>query len=194
MTNFFQKTTSLSSYIRGFLYNYLLLGGKSKALSFGSNSKFWGQIVIGENVKIGSNVSIFKKSLIFDNVTIGDNVELRSNRGNQIIVGKNCTINRGSVIIGQVTIGDNCLIAPLCVVVGSNHIFSNLDVLIRNQGIHSKGIIIQNNVWLGAKVTILDGVTIGANSVIGAGSVVTKNIPNNSIAVGNPCRVVKSRG
>jgi len=62
----------------------------------------------------------------------------------------------------------------------------------RTQGLQwAKPITIENNVWLGGNVTVLAGVTIGENSVIGAGSVVTKNIPPNTLAVGNPCKVIK---
>ena len=68
-----------------------------------------------------------KEAFISNDVHIGDNVEFRSNGGNKISVGENCTINRGSLIMGEVLIGSNCLIAPLCVVVGSNHNFSNVD-------------------------------------------------------------------
>lgn len=193
LLNSYQKTKSLKKYLRGVIFNRLLLRGKSRNLRIARNVEIWGDIIIGSNVNIGSNVKIYKKSKISDNVYLGDSVELRSNAGNKIILGEGCTINRGSLIMGEVEIGENCLIAPLCVIVGSNHNFDSTSELINSQGISSKGIVIEHNVWLGAQVIVLDGVSIGANSIIGAGSVVTKNIPSNSIAVGNPCKVIKSR-
>ncbi|WP_439474438.1 acyltransferase [Algoriphagus formosus] len=191
--NIYQKYKSFIKHLRGLFYNIFLYSGKSKNLRVASNVEMWGDITLGNNIYVGSNSKIYTKVILSDGVYIGDNVELRSNGGNKISIGINCTVNRGSLIIGEVKIGSNCLIAPLCVVVGSNHNFSNVDELINKQGISSKGIKIGDNVWLGAHVTVLDGVHIGANSVIGAGSVVTKDVPANSVAVGNPCKVVKER-
>jgi len=188
-----QKSKSLGKYIRGWIYKYLTSNYQIKNLRVSNNVDIWGKIELGNNIYIGSGVKIYTNNRIGNNVYLGDNVELRCNGVNEIKIGKNCTLNRGSIILGNVRIGDNCLIAPLCVVSGSNHNFSNVNSNINKQGISSKGIIIKNNVWLGAQVTILDGVTIGENSIIGAGSVVTKSIPKNSIAVGNPCTVIKSR-
>lgn len=68
-----------------------------------------------------------------------------------------------------------------------------IDSIERNKGLEfARPIIVGNNVWIGANVTVVPGVTIGDNCVIGAGSVVTKDIPDNTVAVGNPCKVIKS--
>lgn len=86
-------------------------------------------------------------------------------------------------------IGDNAFIAPNVGIYTAGH---PLDAERRNQGLeYAYPITIGNNVWIGAGVSILPGVTIGDNVVIGAGSVVTKDIPSNSLAVGNPCRVLR---
>lgn len=98
----------------------------------------------------------------------------------------NCVILDGA----PVTFGDNVFIAPNCGFYTAGH---PLDVQQRNQGLeYAKPIHVGNNVWIGAHVSVLPGVTIGDNCVIGAGSVVTKDIPANSLAVGNPCRVIRS--
>lgn len=193
MLNIFQRWKSLIKYARGWIFNHLLIDGKVKNLRISNSVDIWGDIKLGNNIYIGSAVKIYRKNTIHDNVYIGDSVELRCNGENRIEIGENCTINRGSIILGNVRIESNCLIAPLCVISGSNHDFSELDKNINKQGITSKGVIIEKNVWLGANVTVLDGVTIEENSIIGAGSVVTKNIPKNSVAVGNPCIVIKTR-
>ena len=112
--------------------------------------------------------------------------------GCHIFVGDNFYANFGCVIldVNKVTIGNNVMFAP------SVHIFAAThptDPFVRNSGLElGLPITIGDNVWIGGNSTINPGVKIGNNCVIGSGSVVTHDIPDNSIAVGNPCRVVKS--
>ena len=111
--------------------------------------------------------------------------------GNNIKLGKNVFINSSCYFMdcGKITIVDNVFIGPSCGLYTANH---PLDFQTRNQGLEQAlQITIGNNVWLGGNVVILPGITIGDNCVIGAGSVVTKNIDANSIACGNPCKVIK---
>ncbi|ONI39001.1 maltose acetyltransferase [Candidatus Epulonipiscium fishelsonii] len=111
--------------------------------------------------------------------------------GYNIEIGDNFYTNHNCVILdgAKVSIGNNVFIAPNCCISTANH---PLDYEQRNKGIeYAVPIIIEDSVWIGASVTILSGVTIGKNSVIGAGSIVTKNIPPNVIAVGNPCKVLR---
>lgn len=111
--------------------------------------------------------------------------------------GYNCQIGDGTFINhnaylmdgASITIGENCFIGPNCGMYTATHPLLPEQ---RNQGLEKASpIAIGDNVWLGASVIILPGVTIGSCCVIGAGSVVTKNIPDGVIAVGNPCRVVR---
>ena len=89
-----------------------------------------------------------------------------------------------------VTIGDDCFIGPNVSIYTACH---STDPVERNSRREwAESVIIGDNVWIGGSVTILPGVTIGDNVTIGAGSVVTKDIPSNSIAVGNPCKVIKT--
>ena len=111
--------------------------------------------------------------------------------GVNIHVGKNFIANFNLTVldIAKVTIGDNVLIAPNVQLYTVDH---PLDPAERNTlKLLAQPITIGNNVWIGGGVIVLPGVTIGDNSVIGAGSVVTKDIPANSLAFGNPCKVVK---
>lgn len=111
--------------------------------------------------------------------------------GYNIEIGENFYMNVNCVILdgAKVTFGDNVFVAPGCGFYTAGH---PLDVTQRNQGLeYAKPITIGNNVWIGAQVCVLPGVTIGDNCVIGAGSVVTKDIPANVVAVGNPCRVIR---
>lgn len=106
-------------------------------------------------------------------------------------IGDNTFINHNAYLMdcAPIRIGSDCFIGPNCGMYTAIH---PLVAEERNQGIEkAKPIKIGNNVWIGADVTILSGVKIGENSVIGAKSVVTKDIPANVIAVGNPCRVLR---
>lgn len=96
-------------------------------------------------------------------------------------------------IQSHLEIGENTLIAPGCYICDYDHNFENLEKPINKQGYVSQPITIGSDVWIGAKSIILKGVHIGKGVVIGAGSVVTCDIPDFSIAVGNPARVVKKR-
>ena len=112
--------------------------------------------------------------------------------GYNIALGENFYMNVNCVILDEakVTFGDNVFIAPNCALYTAGHPF---DVEQRNRGLeYAKPITVGNNVWIGGNVVVLPGVSIGDNCVIGAGSVVTKDIPADSLAVGNPCKVIRS--
>ena len=112
-----------------------------------------------------------------------------------IRVGRDCFIGEANVIRGQggVTIGNDVYTGPLVQILAVNHVYSDPDTPIREQGITAQGITIEDDVWLAAGVIVLDGVRIGRGSVIGAGAVVTGDIPPYGIAVGSPAHVVKDR-
>ncbi len=194
MLNYYNKYKALISIIKGFIIRLLFLPkNNGEKLRIGRNVVLRGNLKIGKYVKIESNVKIYNYTEIGDYVSIGDNVELRSNGSSIVKIGNKTSINRNSMVMGLVSIGDNCAIAPGCVIVGSNHNFNDRDLNIKSQGLSRKGINISNDVWFGANVVVLDGVSIGEGSIIGAGSVVTKSVPPYSIAVGNPCKVIKTR-
>lgn len=111
--------------------------------------------------------------------------------GYNISIGENFFMNMNCVILdgAKVTFGDNVFIAPGCGFYTAGH---PLDSERRNRGLeYARPITVGNNVWIGAQVCVLPGVTIGDNTVIGAGSVVTKSMPANVLAAGNPCRVIR---
>jgi acetyltransferase-like isoleucine patch superfamily enzyme len=159
------------------------------------------KIEIGSESFIAHGVSIIIRNLSSKGL-IGKKVKL--DKG--VIIkpaGENCCIEIddhtfiGSYTCiagpGNVKIGKNCLIAAHSGIVANNHIFSDPTEMIRSQGLTCQGIVIEDNCWLGYGVKVLDGVTIGEGSVIGAGAIVTKNIPAYSVAVGVPAKVVRSR-
>ncbi|UIR54755.1 sugar O-acetyltransferase [Sphingobacterium sp. SRCM116780] len=111
--------------------------------------------------------------------------------GYNIELGENFYSNHNLVILdcAKVAFGDNVFIGPNCSFYTAGH---PIDVEQRNKGLeYARPIRVGDNVWFGGNVVVLPGVTIGDNCVIGAGSVVTKDIPSNTIAVGNPCKVLK---
>lgn len=111
--------------------------------------------------------------------------------GYNIEVGENFYTNIGCVILdgARVKFGDNVFVAPYCGFYTAGHV---LDAEQRAKGLeYAYPITIGNNVWIGGHVCVLPGVSIGDNTVIGAGSVVNKSIPANVLAAGNPCRVIR---
>lgn len=111
--------------------------------------------------------------------------------GYNIHIGENFFANHNVVILdcAKVTFGDNVFIAPNCVFSTAGH---PLDVEQRNKGLeYAYPITVEDNVWIGASVTVLPNVTIGSGSVIAAGSIVNRDIPKGVIAAGNPCKVIR---
>ena len=115
--------------------------------------------------------------------------------GGNVVIGDNSTINPCAIIYGQggTIIGNGVRIAAHTVVVPSNHIYSDPNKYIYTQGLSKKGIKIEDDVWLGAGVKILDGVTIAKGCVIGANAVVTKDTEPFGIYVGVPAKKIKNR-
>jgi len=141
--------------------------------------------------------SYYKKRLreVGEGLTIFSNVIIDS--PDRIKMGKNVHINHGCIIDasdGEIEIGDNVLIGPYCVLRAANHVFSNPNIPIIEQEHEPGKIIVEDDVWIGAHVTVVPNVKIGRGSVIGAGAVVTKDIAPFSIAVGVPAKKIGNRG
>lgn len=124
------------------------------------------------------------KSLIEDFTTINNGV-------GDVIIGDRSIIGLGSTIIGPVTIGNDVMLAQNIVISGMNHGYEDIAVPPSRQKDICKQIIIADEVWIGANSVITAGVSLGKHCIIGAGSVVTKDIPAFSVAAGNPARVIK---
>lgn len=178
----------LKSRLRSFL-----LFGKSNKVRFGRKVKLSGQIKFGENISIRDYSNLRGKNItIDDDVFIHENVLIRGKE--YISIGKGSTINRNTCILDKVKIGRYCSIAPNVVIVGSNHNFDDSTKKIKEQGTELKGIVIEDDVWIAANSTILDGVTLGKGSIVAAGAVVNKDVPPYSVVGGVPAKIIKSRG
>ena len=141
-----------------------------------------------DGIVFGSNVTIAKHAILSCTGVI-------AHKGKGIRIGNNSAVGAQSFVGGQggITIGNDVIMGPQVKIFSENHSFDQTDVLIRKQGETRKGVVIGDNCWIGAGVTILDGVTIASGCVIAAGSVVSTSIPENSLAMGIPARVMRSR-
>lgn len=157
---------------------------------------------LGAHIFIGDGVTIFgraasEKVVIGDKVFINKDTIIESGHGGSLFIGARTTIQprcQFSVYKGEIRIGNDVQVAPNCAFYPYNHGMS-AGVAMKSQPLFSKGgIRIDDDVWLGYGVIVLDGVHIGKGAVVGAGSVVTRDIPAGSIAAGVPAKVVKERG
>ena len=112
-----------------------------------------------------------------------------------ITIGNDCFIGEMTVMRGQggIYMGNKVYTGPFVQILAVNHVFSDPNVPIADQGITAQGIVIEDDVWIGAGAMVLDGVRIGTGSVIGAGAVVSQDIPPYSLAVGSPAKPIKDR-
>ena len=124
------------------------------------------------------------------NSTIEDFSAINNGVGD-VVIGDRTRIGLSNTIIGPVKIGDDVRLAQNVVLSGLNHNYDKIDSPIHAQGVSTKPIIIEDESWIGANVVIVPGVTVGKHSIVAAGSVVTKNIPEYSVAAGNPARILK---
>ncbi|WOD39457.1 acyltransferase [Nodosilinea sp. E11] len=182
----------LGTAIRKFLYPFL-----SKRWGKAPYIQAWVEILGAENITVGDNVSILRYSILncnFENsqLRLGENISL--DRGVSIRLGNDCTIDIGDNTYigpysclsgpGNVEIGRECMIASMVGIYANQH---------HHVGSSEKGITIEDKCWIGTGAKILDGVTIGYGSAIGAGAVVTRDIPPYSVAIGVPAKVLKNR-
>ncbi len=148
------------------------------------------------NCYIGLHTRVVGHVLIYNNVSIRQYVRLYSCKDDGIIIGENSDIGEMSTIssFNSIVIGKNVLTGPHVFISDHNHNYENPYLPIMNQGVLSKEndrVLIDDGSWIGTNVVIVGNVHIGKNCVIGANSVVTKDIPDYSVAVGIPCKVIK---
>ncbi|WP_187126156.1 acyltransferase [Ligilactobacillus agilis] len=200
--------TKISNFDKLIIYNsvaWKILRGVVKRIFLGKTK---GLLFIGKKVNVTHGKNIFcGKNVKFEdyseiqglssngihfgnNVTIGRFTSIRptsyygvGNLGYGLEIGDNSSIGPFGFVgcAGKISIGKNVMIGPRVSFFAENHNFKQKEVSIKEQGVSNKGIIIEDNCWIGSGVIILDGVTIGAGSVIGAGTLITKNIPKNSV-------------
>lgn len=165
-------------------YGYRITAGQSLIIEDGV---FINALSI-KGITFGRNVSIGKGTIINCTGVI-------SNKGVGLEVGNHTGIGAQSFIgcQGGIKIGSDVIIGPGLKMFSENHNFQSYEVPIRLQGEDRQGIVIGNNCWFGAGVTVLDGVSVGDGCVVAAGSLLNKSIPSNSIVAGVPAKFIKHR-
>ncbi|MDG5471370.1 DapH/DapD/GlmU-related protein [Jeotgalibacillus sp. ET6] len=126
----------------------------------------------------------------------GDNINIEKGAsfGRNISLGNNSGIGIDAELSSDIYIGSNVMMGPECRIYTQNHSFQNKNIPMYMQGFSTvKPVHIDDDVWIGSRVIILPGVKVGKGSIIGAGSVVTKDVPEYSVVAGNPAKVVKYR-
>jgi acetyltransferase-like isoleucine patch superfamily enzyme len=194
---------ALGIYLRMKVYPWLLKAcGKSVFFGRGVSIRVPKRIELGYNIIIDDNTVLDAKGdpgISFikcgNDVEIGRNTILSCKGGGSISVGNFVSIGRNVLLsaVNQLTIADNCSVGPYSCLLASGHGWNDPEQPIMLQGRDIKKIVLEENVWLGAHVTILDGVTVGRNSIVAAGSVVTDDIPPYRIAGGTPARIIAKR-
>lgn len=184
--------------IRGFIKTgqKVFIGRNTKILN-NRNIRFGKSVTIGSYCEIDGYAS--EKIILGDCVKIGSYSKLLSTShfskfGKGLVMGSNSAIGDFTHFgaPGGIIIGNDVIMGSYISFHSENHNFSDTSKLIREQGVSNKGIVLGNNIWVGAKVTFLDGCEVGDNSVVAAGAVVTAKFPKNSIIGGVPARVIKN--
>ncbi len=187
--------------LRSWLYP-LLLGSCGRGVVFGANVSLRHphKIRLGDDVVVDDNCVLDAKGEGNRGITVGNRVFIGRNSiltckdgdleiGDDVSIGFNCTLFSGS----KVRVGSSTLVAAYCFLVGGGHEFDGLDIPVIEQDRPSKGIEMGDNVWLGAHVTVLDGVRVGSGAIVGAASVVGEDVPEGTIVAGAPARVIRQR-
>ena len=195
------RLMQLAVNIRGrLLKGWLGEMGNDCRVELGARFVGYNSIRMGDRCYVAGNVDIIAGESADFSIDFGNDVRIREGcyidahsgwirLANKVFLGPQCMIYGH----GGLTVGENTMIAGQTAIIPANHVFDRTDIPLRDQGETAKGVVIEENVWIGAKCLILDGVRIGHDAIIGGGSVVTKDVPPYSIAVGSPARVIKNR-
>lgn len=192
---------ALGLFLRTKMYRWIL-GSAGRNVVFGTNVvlRHPHKIHIGDNVVIDDNCLLDAKGTDNKGIRIGAGTFIGRNtilscKNGDIEIGENSNIGFNCEIFSasRVTLGKNNLFAAYCYLIGGEHTFDRTDVSVLEQQRVSRGITVEDNVWLGAGVKVSDGVSIGRDCIIGTAAFVRQDIPEFSVAVGIPAKVIKSR-
>ena len=188
--------------LRGLLYRLILKMDGLAAIEAGARLRYASQIRLGHGVYIDQGAYLHAMpggiALGADTIVMhGAVLHVYNFRGlpqSHITIGKNCLIGEYSVIRGQggVTIGDRVYTSPFTQIIAVNHVFDDPKRPFVEQGITAEGIVIEDDVWLGASAVVTDGVCIGKGAVVAAGAVVTKDVAPHTVVGGIPAKVLKA--
>jgi len=192
---------ALGLFLRSKLYPWLL-GRAGRNVTFGANVvlRHPAKIHIGDSVVIDDGCCLDAKGTPGGSITIGSGVFIGRNtilscKNGAIIIDDHANIGFNCEIFsaGRVRVGKNVLLAAYTYLVGGDHEYDRVDVPVLYQGRTARGIEVDDNAWLGAHVVVADGSRIGRDAIVGAGAVVTGDIPPYHVAAGVPARVIRDR-
>ena len=171
-----------------------LMWTKKKKMWYIAYKLFAAWLPVSRHSILARHTRLFYARKIADYCGKNVNIERNASFSPELHIGENSGIGIDCEINGKVFIGDNVMMGPEVIIYTRNHRYDRVDIPIQLQG-YSKAepVHIGDDVWIGRRAIILPGVTIGNGCVVGAGAVVTKDIPAYSVAVGVPARVVKER-
>lgn len=174
-----KKHRSIKSYICHFLFSCFAVKMPCSKSKFGVHYKKLREILVKGYIDFcGNNV----------------NIEPHCRFDYALKIGDNSGIGEYSELYGDITIGNDVMMGTNCIIYTVNHRFDDINIPMRKQGNEpSQPVVIGNDVWIGGRVTILPGVHIGNGAVIGAGAVVTKDVPEFAVVGGNPAKIIKYR-
>lgn len=164
-----------------FYKHYLASCGYHVNISVGCHMRDRRNIAVGNNTNLGIFTQLYASGKGNESILIGDNVTLNYN----------VMVNADSG--GSITIGNHCIIGPNVVLRTSNHEYSNRHIPIREQGHRPGTIVLKDDVWIGANVSVIGNVVIGRGAIVGAGSVVNKDVGDFTIVAGVPARKIRDR-
>ncbi|MFY0687748.1 MAG: acyltransferase [Cyclobacteriaceae bacterium] len=193
-------------FVRGFYHKIWFQKSKGRVF-VGPSVKLMhtNKLLVGKDFLIEQGAEIncqSKEGMIFgDRVSIGAFAIIRPTNnyggevGDGLFVGDGSNIGPYSYVgcSGKISIGRNVMISPRVGLYAENHEFDSIDVPMKEQGVSKEFIVIEDDCWIASNTIVLAGVTIGKGSVVAAGSVVTKDVPQYSIVAGNPAKVIKNR-
>ena len=174
--------------------------GADSVINPAARIEYPGNIRIGRNVGVRGLVTLRANTPSGPGITIGDGCSILEStvltaNGGSIVLGRRCWLAQFCLITGNghVRIGDNVLIAAHVAINTVSHHAERCDIPIADQGLYCDPVVIEDDVWIGLRATILQGVTIGRGAIVGAGALVTADVPPWSVAVGAPARVSRRR-
>ena len=193
--------TVIGIVVRGIAYRLILKMDGSAAIENGVRLRFTEHIKLGHGVYLdqGSYLHACPNGIEIGEGTIvmhGAVLHVYNFRGmpqSGIKIGRNSLVGEYSIIRGQggVEIGDRVYTSPFTQIIAVNHIFDDPNQPFVDQGITAQGIVIEDDVWLGAGAVITDGVRVGKGAVVAAGAVVTKDVPPHTVVGGVPAKIIK---
>lgn len=194
--------TSLGYALRGLFYRRLFKSaGSNTILGRGLGIRHPGRITLGNRVAVDDNALLDASGIGDMSITLGDEVIISRNcmvqaKAGSVSIGSRTEIGPNTIIssISNIDIGKNALIGPNCFIGGGHYVTDRPEVPMMDLGWASKGpVVVGDDVWMGSGVVVLDSVRVGKGCVIGAGTVVTRDLPDYAVAMGMPAKVVRFR-